>query len=72
MNAQYSVKVGEVGVRGSGSIGLKNGALIAQGKLEANATLLDAQASARAKWGMLDARATPTCSPARGPRRTAA
>jgi hypothetical protein len=55
VQGQYSVKLGELSAKGSGSISTKNGALIAKGELDARAALLDAQASGHVKLGSVEA-----------------
>lgn len=52
---QYQVKLGELTAKGQGSIGLKDGAFVAQGSAEATAALLNATAAGRFKYGPLEA-----------------
>lgn len=52
---QYDIKVGELSAKGQGSIGLKDGAFVAQGSAEATAALLNARASGRFQYGPLQA-----------------
>lgn len=55
ITGDYRVRAGELAVRGTGSVALRDGALVAQGKVQATASLIDARATGRAKLGGVEA-----------------